>query len=191
MSLVTPAQVKALVSTSLSDADLQVIIDREEGWLAGLIGALSGERSEVFYPRRGSEHLHLRRPTDSVTVDNNGTTVDEGDEIGDFRLLYSGTVVELVSADWLSSTTALTGYGPVSVTYTPNDSDAIETAIIDLLRLRTTDTGYVSERIGQYSYQTAQLPGARERTRRAILESLRKPLCPHHRAERITAAPNP
>jgi hypothetical protein len=177
MSLVTPAQVKALVQTSLSDADLQVIIDREEGWLAGRIGALSGSRTETFYPRRGVEHLHLRRPTNSVTV-TDGDLVDPDD----YRLLYGGTVVERVTGSWGDT---------VTVTYTPNDSAAIATAIIDLIRLRTTDTGFVSERIGQYSYQTAQLPGARERTRRAILEGLRKPLCPHHRAERITAAPNP
>ncbi len=175
MSLLVPAEVKLLVQTSLSDADLQTIIDREEGWLAGRIGALSGSRTETIYPPRIDEHLHLRRFTSSVVIVDAGVAVDADD----YRLLYSGSVVERIDTYWGDM---------VEVTSTPNDSAAVETAIIDLIRLRVTDTGYVSERIGQYSYQTAQAPGAREMTRAAIVKNLLPTLCPHHRSERIVAS---
>ena len=38
MSLVSIAEVRALVRSRLSDTDLQVVIDREESWLASKIG---------------------------------------------------------------------------------------------------------------------------------------------------------
>lgn len=184
-SLVTPAEVKALVQTSLTDSQLQAVIDREEAWLALRIGQLSGARTQTFYPRRTGERLYLKRPADSVTVTNNGETVTAGEAYGNYRLLSEGSIVDLVGTQWLSSTSGF-GNGPVTVAYTPNDSAAVKAAIIDLVRLRVTDSGYVSESIGQYSYQTAQAPGAREATRRAIVRAL----LPRHqfRSERIPAA---
>jgi hypothetical protein len=182
MSLVSLAEVRALVKSNLSDSDLQAVIDREEGWLATRIGLLSGSRTETLYPRRGAEHLHLRRSTSSVTVTDDGDAVDVGDDYGDYRLLYSGTVVERVGTDWGIK---------VAVTYEPNDSAAVKAAIIDLIRLRMTDTGFVAERIGQYSYQTAQAPGAREQTRRAVVDGLLLSHCPLHRSERLIAAAHP
>lgn len=184
-SLVTPTEVKALVQTSLSDSQLQTVIDREEAWLALRIGQLSGARTQTFYPRRYNEPLYLKRYTSSVTVTNNGEAVTAGEAYGNYRLLGEGSIVALVGTQWLSSTTGI-GYGPVTVAYTPSDSDAVKAAIIDLIRLRVTDSGYVSESIGQYSYQTLQAPGARDLTRRAIVRGL----LPRHqfRSERIPVA---
>lgn len=178
-SLVTPTEVKVLVQTSMTDADLQAVIDREEAWLAGRIGALSGARTETFYPHRGAEPLVLQRPAPSVTVTNDGDAVDLGEDDGEYRLLYSGTEVHRINTDWGDK---------VTVAYTPNDSAAIKAAIIDLIRLRVTDTGFVSERIGAYSYQTNQLAGTREKTREAIVRSLTPQ--PRYRSERLVSGRN-
>lgn len=178
-SLVTPTEVKALVQTSLTDSELQTVIDREEAWLAGRIGALSGSRTETFYPTRGAEPLFLRRPAPSVTVTDDGDAVDLGEDDGEYRLLYGGTVVHRINTDWGDK---------VTVTYTPNDSAAVKTAVIDLIRLRITDTGFVSERIGAYSYQTNQRSGAREETREAIVRSLMAR--PRYRSERLVSGRN-
>lgn len=163
MSLVTVAEVQALVSTELADADLQDVIDREEAELASRIGPLTGARTEYFYPDHSAERLYLRRSTDSVTVTNEGTAVTLGDDDGEYRLVGNGTALHLVSTNW--------GYD-VTATYTPNDELRVKRVLIELIRLTTTETGYTSERIGQYSYQKAQTPGASESTREALIRSL-------------------
>lgn len=261
MSLVSVTDVQALVDTDLTATQLQVVLDREERWLARRIGQLSGERTETFYPRRLKEPLYLRRPAiyepddgptitlstsaaaddllDStghglnngdqiefatltggtgltvdttyfvvnasansfqvadtlggpaknfttditagtlhkvpilITVTDGATVLDYGEDAGEWRLLYDGTVIQRVETDWLGGWDGLSGI--VTVEYTPNDVEEVQAAVIDLLRLRVTDTALVSERIGQYSYQQSQTPGMRETTRRAIVNSLLPP----------------
>lgn len=164
MSLLTTDEVRARIETELGDSDLQDAIDQEEADLAARIGALSGSRTETFYPDHSAERLYLRRPTSAVTVTNDGDAVTLGDDDGEYRLLAHGTVLHLVSDTWGEVVTA---------TYSPNDSDRVKRALIRLLRLTLTDSGNVtSERIGQYSYQKAQTPGADEATREAIIRSL-------------------
>jgi hypothetical protein len=46
--MLTTAQARALITTSLSDQDLDEVIAREEAWLARRIGPLEGERVETF-----------------------------------------------------------------------------------------------------------------------------------------------
>ena len=188
MSLVSVADVQARnAGGGLSDEALQDVIDAAEAWLTRRIGQLSGARTERFYPRRGNEPLYLRRTTDSVTVVNNGTTVTSGEGIGQYRLLYSGSVVELISADWLPSTSGI-GIGPVTVAYTPNDEALVKEAIINLIRFNDAEGPFVSERIGDYSYQKAQAVGALDTARNAIVNSL-MPKRPF-RSERFIASSN-
>lgn len=184
MSLVTVAEARAQnLGGGLTDAALQAKIDAVEAYLARRIGPLTDDRTETFYPRRGAEPLFLRRPTDEVEVTDNGTLLVLGEDSGHYRLLYSGTVVELVDTDW---TFGVYGVGTVTVEYEPNDLVEVREAIIDLLRVGLAEGPYVSERIGEYSYSKAQAPGSLEATRRAIVNRLlpRRPF----RTERIISS---
>lgn len=163
MSLVTVAEVQALVSTDLADADLQDVIDREEADLVARIGPLTGARTETFLPDHSAERLYLRRSTDTVTVTSDGTAVTLGEDDGEYRLVKHGSALHLINDTWGEIVTAA---------YTPNDQLRVVRVLINLIRLTVTDTGYVSERIGQYSYQRAQTPGAAEATREALIRSL-------------------
>lgn len=184
MSLVSVAEVQARnVGAELSASALQDAIDAAEAYLARYIGPLSGERTETFYPRRGSEPLYLRRAAPSVVVTDAGTVLDLGEEAGEYRLLYSGTVIELVFTSW---TTTVYGTGTVTVTYTPDDEAEVQEAVIDLVRLNLADGPYTGERIGEYSYQRSQSAGFLNAARHAIIRRL-QPQRPY-RSERIVAA---
>jgi hypothetical protein len=163
MSLVTVAEVRALVSTDLSDDDLQDVIDREEAELAHRIGPLTGARTETFTPDHSAHRLYLRRPTNAVTVTSDGEAVTLGDDDGEYRLVKHGSALHLNNNTW---------GGTVTAAYTPNDELRVRRVLIELIRLTTTETGYVSERIGQYSYSKAQTPGASQATREALIQTL-------------------
>lgn len=191
VSLVTPAQVTALVQSNLTSVQIQEVIDREEAALARQITDLSGSRAQAFYigdpaarglwwdvvsmswPQGRSPWatlwmmsdrmgpLGLLRPTDAVTVKDNGVTV----AAGDIRLLRQGTLVERASGGW---------NGPlVEVTYTPNDSLEVVRVVIELCRMTMTETGYQRETIGDYTYQKHLRPAPGEiDPRRALIRSL-------------------
>lgn len=146
-SVVTPAMVRVLVRTApADDAALQALIDREEAVLAAAVGQLVGERTETFRPDgfTRSNPVRLKRPTSAVTVtEDSVATTDillaaDGLSVARFE---TGTVI---AASWGT---------PVAVTYTPNDRARIETWLIELVRARLTETGYMSETIGSYNYQ--------------------------------------
>ena len=155
-SLVSIAEVRALVRSRLSDADLQVVIDREEAWLATKVGALTGERTETFSPGNGS--LYVRRLTNSVVVTDNGTTVSSSD------LLFTPSSGELRRVvGWVNDPPRhdlVAWQGDVTVTYTPADEAAVRRAIIELVRLTVSETGMQSETVGDYSYSRAIASGA-------------------------------
>jgi hypothetical protein len=144
MSLLTMiAEARALVATGLSDSDLQVAIDREESWLAHIVGALSGERTQTLWVRSTDldDRLLLQRPTGSVEVTDGDTALDASA----VRLLSGGTIIEKATGPWT---------GPsVAVTYTPDDEGEIKRVLIDLVRMTITSTPFVSEQAGSYSYQ--------------------------------------
>ena len=136
MSLLSVAEVRALVTTSLSDSDLGDVIDREESWLAQRIGPLSGERTETFATEDGDEVLRLTRHTASVSIeDDNGT--------------YSGASLRGWSDIVPDTSTAWSGN--VLVTHTPDDSSSVEKAVITLVRLAIAESGFQSEAAGGYS----------------------------------------
>jgi hypothetical protein len=188
-SVTSVAQVRALVSTSMSDADLQGVIDREEAALARQVTALAGDRTQTWFvgdqsamglyrdslttlpfsgrgPFMGAwmtvdrmGPLSLLRPTDAVVVTDNGVTVADDD----IRLLRGGTQVERASGGW---------QGPiVTVAYTPNDALEVARVVIELCRLTLTETGYQSERIGEYQYDRGAKPAGAD-PRRALVRSL-------------------
>jgi hypothetical protein len=165
MAVLTLAEARALITTALGDSDLQAVIDREEAWLARRVGALSGSRSETFYTGDHDGPLLLRRPTSSVTVTDGGVAVDSDD----MRLLRDGTVVERVT----------TWQGPiVVVTYTPNDAAEVDRVLVELVRTTLSSSLFVSERIGDYSYQRGGGSDPVRQTRDARLLLIRD-LIPH------------
>lgn len=172
------AEVRALVSTPLADDDLQDVIDREEAALARQIGQLSGERTQTWHvgdqsgpaasgalpgamvssDRMGP--LALLRPTDAVTVTDNGVAVTAED----VRLLRKGTQIERASGGWT---------GPiVTGTYTPNDLLEVKGVVIALCRLSLGETGFESETIDGYSYTRGSASQTPASQRKALVRSL-------------------
>lgn len=139
MSLVTLGEVRALVETDLSDVDLQALLDREEGWLAGRIGALAGARTDTFSPGHGDTPIYLSRRATSVVVADNALAV----AAADLRFVPGSGMVRRISGYWT---------GPVAVTYTPTDADTVKRAVIELVRGTVAETGNDAETIGDYSY---------------------------------------
>ena len=193
-TLVSTDDVRALVSTTLTDAQLLDVIIREEASVANELfwpTGLGQTATQTFYvgystwaevyadtalmgPRVVAntwwlqpdlmEPLRLSRAADSVVVVDNGVTISSGD----IRLLRRGTMIERASGGW---------HGPiVTVTYTPVDLPIVKRVVIELVRLTLTETGYQSERIGDYSYQKHVRAGAgssTEATRRSLIRSIR------------------
>ena len=172
MPVVTPAMVRALIDTDLLDADLAAVIAREEAALARAIGPLAGARTETAYitwhPANDGLPVVLRRPTAAVTVTDNAVAV------AGVTLRGDGRVVERTDGGrWA---------GPVALTYTPNDTLEVERVVIELVRLTLTETGYLSETIGEYSYQRGARGGAlnpTEAARGKLVASLLPHTPPH------------
>ena len=139
MSLVTLGEVRALVETGLTDVDLQAVIDREEGWLAARIGALTGARTDTFSPGLTDTPIYLSRRAASVVVTDNALTV----AAVDLRFVPNSGMIRRITGAWT---------GPVAVTYTPTDADVVKRAVIELVRGTLAETGNDAETIGDYSY---------------------------------------
>ena len=141
----TLGEVRALVDTDLSDVDLQAVLDREEGWLAGRIGALTGARTDTFSPGLGDTPIYLSRRTTSVVVADNTQAV----LAADLRFAPTSGMVRRTRGFWT---------GPVAVTYTPTDADTVKRAVIELVRGTLAETGNDAETIGDYSYTRGDAP---------------------------------
>ena len=146
MSLVTPTDVKALINTSLSDANLQTVIDRVEAQITARIGAPQTDAyaTEVVKTMRG-EGEYLFMPTEiysvsSIVEDTNTLTSDQ-------YQTWAGGVIERLPDD--------SHWGDrVVVTYKPTDDRLVRAqVIIDLVRLVIERTAMKSESIAsEYSY---------------------------------------
>jgi hypothetical protein len=114
MSVLSVAEVEAVLVTGLDSAVIQVAIDREEAALTFRSGPLTGERTDTFHPPSGWDRpLTLRRFAPSATVEVDGEALDAED----FRLVSDGAgraggCLERVGARWTDD--------PVAVTYTPD-----------------------------------------------------------------------
>ena len=146
MSLVTPTDVKVLINTSLSDANLQTVIDRVEAQITARIGAPQTDAyaTEVVKTMRG-EGEYLFMPTEiysvsSIVEDTNTLTSDQ-------YQTWAGGVIESLPDD--------SHWGDrVVVTYKPTDDRLVRAqVIIDLVRLVIERTAMKSESIAsEYSY---------------------------------------
>ncbi len=127
MSFLPIEALKARISSDLSDAALQDLLDEEERYLRLHFGPLSGERTETFVlPWRPTvTGLYLARPTDTVTLTGAGNVIPTTD----FTFANDGVLVERVER-------AMTWRTPIIATYTPNDEPLIRSAIVDLIAAR-------------------------------------------------------
>ncbi len=158
MSLVTLGEVRALVDTGLTDVALQAVLDREEGWLATRIGPLTGARTDTYDPVLADAPVYLPRRAASVVVSDNAGTVTA------LRFTAGSGMVRRTTGYWA---------GPVTVTWTPTDTDAVKRAVIELVRDTVTATGNDSETIGSYSYSRSNSAVRRLALVRSVL--LRRP----------------
>ncbi len=143
MTLLDPDHVAALMSPGIDTADLVLVIEREEDWLANDpvdgIGPLTGVRVDEMWVTPGDGRpLLLRRPTTAVGVVDGGVAL----AADDVRLL-SGTRVEPVGA-WRGPT--------VAVTSTPNDQAAVERVLLELVRLTLSASPYQQESSDGHAY---------------------------------------
>ncbi len=155
-SLLTIAEVRALISTGLSDADLQDVIDREEAWMIRAFGAhyTAGQSVTEIFAGERTRSLYLRRPIATVTsITADGETLDSDD----YRLWGDEGRIERLP---IGSLWGWRGEGgiwfeeTITVVYTPqDDNDLRKSALIDLLRLTLNRSGLKSESVaGEYSY---------------------------------------
>jgi hypothetical protein len=156
------------IGAELDEAALQDAIDEEEAWLARKIGPLVGERTERFrltYITPLPTQVQLRRPTDSVEVEQDSTEVD----MGGLDMLADGWVVGRLPLG-----TRFTGV--LDITYTPNDELEVKRALKELLGLTLAtqgSAGLSAEVMGSYSY--ARGAGTTTRLRRSIVRGLQAP----------------
>ena len=146
MSLVTTAQVRALINTSLSDGNLQTIIDRVEAQITEKIGAhqVDGNTTEISRTVRGEGSL-LFMSTEIYSI----VRIVEDDvllDADDYEAWPGGVIERLPIGSYWGDR--------CEVVYKPTD-DRLKRAqvIIDLVRLTSERTALKSESIaGEYSY---------------------------------------
>ena len=146
MSLVTLADVRAMVHTGLQDADLQAVIDRVEAEITLAIGAPQTDlyATEVAKTLRGTGE-NLFRPTEIysiVSIVEDDVTLDATE-----YQAWGGGVIERLPMG--------TSWGDrCVVTYKPaDDRSKRKSVIVDLVRLVLNQTGLKYESIGgEYSY---------------------------------------
>ena len=145
-SLVSPADARKLINTSLLDADLQTVIDRVEAQITEKIGAPQTDAHETqFVKTLRGEGESLFMPTEVygvVSIVEDGTTL----ATDDYQVWGGGVLERLpLGAQWGNRCV---------VTYQPAD-DRLKRAqvIIDLVRLVIERTALKYESIGgEYTY---------------------------------------
>ena len=172
--LLTVDEVKEHVTTGLSDAALERLIDSQDAYIRQMVGQHDPANMMVYEEDR---ELHLQRiwlPRPAVSI----ATV-EGRRLRDtvwtewdastYYMSDQGRTVRVLSGfgwDW--------SYGlqrRVRVTYTPVSENAGRIqALIDLVRLETQDTGLASESDDTYSYKVKD----KTKARREIIAPLKR-----------------
>lgn len=168
-TLLDPEHVTALMSPGIDPADLVLVIEREEDWLANDpvdgIGQLVGERTDVLWVMPGDDRpLLLARPTTEVALVDGGVPVAPGD----VRLLGGARVERAVP--WRGPT--------VAVTFIPIDRSAVERVLLELVRLTLSSSPYAQESSDGHAYTRQADIGV---TRSRLARSLRP-----HRGPRST-----
>jgi hypothetical protein len=182
MSLLTVAEVRAAITTSLSDDALQSVIDQQEAWLARRIGPLDGERTQHFLNLRPTQIIHLQRPTSAITVEEDAVAVAD---------------VELRRNSWRVARTSGSWAAEADITYEPNDLLEVQRALLEgLIPLALTATGmpsagYQSETMGTYSYTLGTGSASPKAIRSAVVQSLKEPAEPSTNRVRPSLLPEP
>lgn len=175
-SLTSIAEVRALVKSRLTDIDLQAVIDREEAWLAGRVGVLTGERTDTWTPGIGDTPLFLRRRAESVVLTDAGRTLAASEFLftpstGMIRRIWTPDLQD--NPPWRQL--YLGWQGTVTATYTPSDEAAVKRAVIELVRGTVGETGMDSEGLGDYSYTRGESAGRLSRAGLARGLLIRRP----------------
>lgn len=144
-SLLSPAEARVLINTSLSDSNLQTVIDRVEAQITEKIGEpqADGYMVQVVKTLRG-EGSFLFMPTEIyavVSIVEDETTLDTDQ----YQTWAGGVIERLPSGSWGDR---------IVVTYKPAD-DRLKRkqVIIDLVRLVLERTALKQESVaGEYSY---------------------------------------
>ena len=148
--LLTVAEVKEHITTGLSDAALERLIDAQDAYIRRMVGEHDPETTMVYEDdHQALQSIWLPRPATAIT------SVEErrADQISEwevrasssYRLTNQGRAIESIFRRF---------YEFVRVTFTPVPQNAERTqALIDLVRLETQDTGLQSERDDTYAYQ--------------------------------------
>ena len=146
-SLLTIAECKALVTTRLSDVNLQALIDRIEKIIENRIGAYQVDANTVTISETvegKGEHLFVKVPFStivSITEDDSLMDADDYREWG-----KSGMVQRLPEGETFGDVCVVV-YKPVDQRYERKQ------ATIELVRLYAERTAMVSENVaGEYSF---------------------------------------
>lgn len=172
MSLITIAEVRALISTGLADVDLQAVVDRVEAEITRKIGAPQDDTGILQIVKTlAGEGPNLFLPTEITSI-GSILEVEEGNvtylvPATEYRVWAGGVIERLPEgANWEDR---------VIVAYIPVDDRLLRKgAIIDLVRLDLSRTTFGSESIaGEYSYSGAV---DFEKERKRILRRLAFPV---------------
>lgn len=167
-TLVNPADVKAIINTSMSDENLQIVIDRVESQVDARIGApQTNEYATTITKTMRGEGFYLFTPTEIFSV---VSIVEDGNALAsDQYQTWGGGVIERLPGESYWGDRCV-------VTYKPTD-DRLKRAqvIIDLVRLVIERTAMKSESIaGEYSYTAPDNWDAE--FRKAIKQLMFKPI---------------
>ena len=172
MSLLSVAELRAQVNTSLTDAQLQAVINREEAELIRHYGAhyVDAETTVTETLSGGLRNLYLRRPLTSVSSITEYLTSDTTDgteltAVTDYRVWAAqGRIERMPSYALQGITSGAAKWGAiVDVVYIPaDDNDLRKAAIVDLCRLALERTAMKQESVGgEYSYSAPEWGAAR------------------------------
>lgn len=169
MSLLSVAELRAVVQTSLDDAQLQGVIDREEAEVITRYGAHYDGTAITEVCDGGTCSLFLKRRIGSVS------SISEASSLGGTQTMLTSTQYYAVAGQGgiirLAEGTRWGRY--VSVSYVPADDSALRRQVlIELVRLALEQTAMKSENVaGEYSYQAPDW----EAQRRALYRRLALP----------------
>ena len=175
--LLTVAEVKEHVTTGLSDAALERLIDAQDSYIRQIVGQHDPATTMVYEMDLdpGYQSIWLPRPAVSIATLEKRRRLDSAWTVQDAETYYlsdEGRSIQTTRNVW----TWGWGWGHrfemrVRVTYTPVPENAERTqALIDLVRLEMQDTGLEMERDDTYRYEAKD----KTKARREIIAPLKR-----------------
>ena len=151
--LLTTAQVKEHLSTELSDAALERLIDASDAYIRRQVGPHDPETTMVYTKEPPSYLVSLPRPAVSVaSVSLDGWYSPDYTIPSDYyRLEGEGRLLRVYDSYYVY--TFSDNYERMTITFTPvSENDQRVNALIELVRMEIQDTGLKSERDDTYTY---------------------------------------